>query len=171
LAQFFLEKGTNTLEKMPTIHLTTFIAAPIERVFDLARSIDLHKKSFSQHKEEAVSGVTTGLINLNDTVTWKARHLGKTRFFKSRITALDRPSLFTDEMAEGDFKAYLHEHHFKQVENGAIMIDIIKFEAPYGVVGRLFSKVYLAGYLRKMLEHRNKMIREYAETDKWKGLI
>ena len=29
---------------MPTIHLTTFVAAPAQRVFDLARSIDLHRK-------------------------------------------------------------------------------------------------------------------------------
>lgn len=153
-----------------TIHLTTFIAAPVERVFDLARSIDLHKKSLSHTKEEAVSGVTTGLMTLHDTVTWKARHLGKTRFFKSRISAFERPYFFTDEMAEGDFKTLSHDHHFKQTENGTIMIDIMKFEAPYGGIGRLFSKLYLAGYLRKLLETRNKTIREYAESDKWKGL-
>src|SRR5215211_7351415 len=103
---------------MPTIHLTTFISAPIERVFDLARSIDLHKRSLSHTKEEAVAGTTTGLINLNETVTWKARHLGKTRFFKSKITALEKLNSFSDEMAEGDFKSFLHEHHFKPVENG-----------------------------------------------------
>src|SRR5215212_7328186 len=105
---------------MPTIHLTTFISAPVERVFDLARSIDLHKKSMSHTKEEPVAGVTTGLVNLNDTVTWKARHLGKTRFLKSKITALEKPFSFSDEMAEGDFRALVHKHHFKQVENGTI---------------------------------------------------
>lgn len=157
--------------KMPTIHLTTFIAAPIERVFDLARSIDLHKKSMGHSKEEAVAGVTTGLINLHETVTWKAKHLGKTRFFKSRITALEKPKLFSDEMAEGDFKSYVHEHHFKPVENGTIMIDIINFEAPYRGIGRLFSKLYLTGYMRRMIELRNQSIKDFAETDKWKNLI
>ena len=134
---------------MPTIHLTTFIAAPIERVFDLARSIDLHKKSMAHTREEAVAGVTTGLVNLNDTVTWKGKHLGKTRVFKSRITALEKPILFSDEMAEGDFKSFHHEHHFKQVENGTIMIDIMKFEAPYSSLGKLFCKLYLTSYMRK----------------------
>jgi len=156
---------------MPTIHLTTFIAAPIDRVFDLARSIDLHKKSMSHTKEEPVAGTTSGLINLNETVTWKAKHLGKTRFLKSKITALEKPVLFSDEMAEGDFKTLLHEHHFKQVENGTIMIDIMKFEVPYGSFGRLFSKIYLTNYLRRLLEQRNQVIREYAETDKWKHVL
>ncbi|HYF32405.1 MAG TPA: SRPBCC family protein [Chitinophagaceae bacterium] len=156
---------------MPTIHLTTFIAAPVERVFDLSRSIDLHKKSMLHTKEEAVAGTTTGLINLHDTVTWKGRHLGKTRFFKSRITALEKPFRFSDEMAEGDFKSFVHEHHFKQVDNGTIMIDIIHFEAPYRSLGKLFSKLYLTNYMRRMIESRNQVIKDYAESDKWKNLI
>ena len=156
---------------MPTIHLTTFISAPVERVFDLARSIDLHKKSLSQTKEEAVAGITTGLINLNDTVTWKARHLGKTRFHKSKITALEKPFSFIDEMAESDFKTLHHQHHFKQVENGTIMIDIMNFEVPYGKLGILLSKIYLTNYLKKMLELRNGIIRDYAESEKWRQLL
>ena len=156
---------------MPTIHVTTFIAAPIERVFDLARSIDLHKKSMTHKQEEAVAGTTTGLIGLHDTVTWKARHLGKTRIFKSKITAFEKPFLFSDEMAEGDFRTLKHQHHFKPVENGTIMIDIMDFEAPYGSLGRLFNKLYLTNYLRSLLEHRNQVLREYAESEKWKHVL
>src|SRR5271170_4305479 len=102
---------------MPTIHLTTFIAAPIERVFDLSRSIDLHKKSMSHTSEQAVSGTTSGLIELNETVTWKAKHLFKIRILKTSITQMDKPFLFTDEMVTGDFKRMKHEHHFKKTDN------------------------------------------------------
>ena len=90
---------------MPTIHLTTFIAAPIERVFDLSRSIDLHKKSMAHTNEQAVSGTTTGLIDLHETVTWKAKHLFKTRILKTKITGMEKPFFFTDEMMAGDFKS------------------------------------------------------------------
>src|ERR1035438_7376410 len=103
---------------MPTIHLTTFIAAPIERVFDLSRSIDLHKKSMVHTNEQAVAGTTAGLIELQETVTWKAKHFFRTRVLKVKITAMDRPLSFTDEMLNGDFKSMKHEHHFKQVNNG-----------------------------------------------------
>ena len=70
---------------MPTIHLTTFVAAPVARVFDLARSIEMHKQSMTKHKEEAVAGIRFGLIEKNESVTWKAKHLFKTRFFRSEI--------------------------------------------------------------------------------------
>lgn len=156
---------------MPTIHLTTFIAAPADRVFDLARSIDLHKQSMTKHKEEAVAGVRFGLIEKDETVTWKARHLFKNRILKTRITAMKRPEMFTDEQAEGDFKLLKHEHHFKPCDNGTIMIDIIDFEAPYGTIGKTFNKLYLTKYLRRLIEHRNRVIKEFAEGGKWKGVL
>ena len=156
---------------MASIHLTTFIAAPADRVFDLARSIDLHKQSMTKHKEEAVAGVRFGLIEKDETVTWKARHLFKNRILKTRITAMKKPEMFTDEQAEGDFKLLKHEHHFKPCDNGTIMIDIIDFEAPYGTIGKTFNKLYLTKYLRRLIEHRNRVIKEFAEGGKWKGVL
>lgn len=156
---------------MPLIHCTTFIEAPLERVFDLSRSINLHKKSMEKTREEAVAGTTSGLVQLNDTVTWKAKHLGKLRQMKMKITAMDNPLSFTDEMQEGDFKTIKHEHHFKKVENGTIMIDLFHFETPYGMAGKVFNSLYLTGYLRRLLEQRNRTIKEYAESNKWQHLL
>jgi ligand-binding SRPBCC domain-containing protein len=156
---------------MPTIHLTTFVAAPIERVFDLCRSIDLHKKSMAHTQEVPVAGTTTGLINLNESVTWKARHLMKTRILQSQITAMERPFSFTDEMKKGDFKSLKHDHHFKAIENGTLMIDIMHFESPWGGLGKLINTVYLTSYLQKLLEQRNQVIKEYAESSKWQNVL
>ena len=156
---------------MPTIHLTTFVAAPADRVFDLARSIELHRKSMAHTAEEAIAGTTTGLIGLDETVTWKAKHLFKTRVLKSRITAMERPLSFTDEMVNGDFKSIRHEHHFKRTGNGTLLIDLFHFETPYGGLGRLINRLYLTQYMRGLLELRNKHIKEYAESDKWKFIL
>ncbi|RYY60354.1 MAG: cell division protein [Chitinophagaceae bacterium] len=156
---------------MPSIHLTTFVAAPVERVFDLARSIDLHKHSMTRHKEEAVAGTRFGLIEKGETVTWKAKHLFKTRFLRTRITDMERPTAFTDEQEEGDFRSMKHVHHFKPCENGTIMIDKFDFETPYGAMGKVLARVYLYSYMRKLLEARNKTIKQFAETDQWKKLL
>jgi ligand-binding SRPBCC domain-containing protein len=156
---------------MPTIHLTTFVAAPAERVFDLARSIVLHRKSMAHTNEEAIAGTTSGLIMLDETVTWKARHLGKTRILKSRITAMNAPLSFTDEMVNGDFKSIRHEHHFKRIDNGTLLIDLFHFESPYGGLGRLLNHLFLTNYLKKLLEIRNQSIKEYAESEKWRFIL
>jgi len=153
---------------MPTIHLTTFVAAPAGRVFDLARSIDLHRKSMAHTGEEAIAGTTNGLIGLNETVTWKARHLRKTRILKSKITAMNPPLSFTDEMVQGDFKSL---RHFKQIGNGTLLIDLFTFESPYGGLGKLAERLFLTRYLKNLLETRNKVIKEYAESEKWKFIL
>jgi ligand-binding SRPBCC domain-containing protein len=160
-----------TLADMPNIHLTTFIAAPVERVFDLSRNIDLHKQSMTNHKEEAVAGTRFGLIEKDETVTWKAKHLFKTRFLRTRITEMIKPKIFIDEQSKGDFKMMVHEHHFKPCENGTIMIDLIHFETPYGTVGKWFNILYLTKYVRKLIEQRNKSIKDFAESEKWKKLL
>lgn len=156
---------------MPIIHITTFIAAPVERVFDLSRSIEFHKKSMSHTGEDAVAGVTTGLINLHDTVTWKAKHFRKMRYMKVKITAMNKPFSFTDELEKGDLRSMKHEHHFKQIENGTLMIDIFRFETPYGFIGKAVNKLFLRKYFEKLLQQRNDSLRLYAESDKWKFVL
>lgn len=156
---------------MSHIHLTTFIKAPVERVFDLSRSITLHKISTAKTGEKAIAGVTSGLIGKDETVTWQAKHLYKTRQFTSKITEMQLPLLFVDEMIKGDFKNFRHQHHFKKVENGTIMIDTVDFESPYGVLGKVVNSIFLKKYIEKFLLQRNSMIKEYAESGKWKVIL
>lgn len=156
---------------MPAIHLTTFIAAPVQVVFDLSRHIGVHKESMSKYKEEAVAGTRFGLIEKDETVTWSARHFFKKRFLRSKITEMKKPDMFIDEQVQGDFKMMKHEHHFKPCENGTIVIDLFYFESPYGFLGKWFNSLYLSNYMKRLLEQRNRTIKEIAESDKWKKLL
>ena len=168
---FFRLSRIQNLREMTLIHLTTFIAAPAERVFDLCRSIDLHKKSMSHVQEEAVAGARTGLIEQDETVTWKAKHLFRTRILKVRITEMKKGLFYTNEMAEGDFKKMKHEHHFKKVDNGTILINLFSFETPYGLLGKMAEKLFLKRYFRKLLAQRVAAIKDYAESEKWRHIL
>jgi ligand-binding SRPBCC domain-containing protein len=156
---------------MPYIHLTTFIAAPIERVFDLSRSIDLHKVSMQKYGEVPVQGTTFGLLADGETVTWKAKHLFKERFLKAKLTFFKRPYLFIDEQVEGPFKSLKHEHYFKAIQNGTLLIDQFRFETGRGKAGALFNNLYLTRYMERLLEERNKTIKEVAETAQWQKFL
>ena len=152
------------------IHLTTVIHASREIVFNLSRSIDLHKISTAQTSEEAIAGTTTGLIALNETVTWKAKHLFKNRTMTVKITHMEPYQYFEDAMQEGDFKSFRHEHHFKQMENGTIMTDLVEFESPFGFFGTCIDNFFMAKYLEKLLKIRNQTIKQFAENGEWKKL-
>jgi ligand-binding SRPBCC domain-containing protein len=156
---------------MPHIHLTTVIYAPVERVFDLSRSIYLHKKSMEHTNEQAIAGTTVGLINEGETVTWQAKHLRKQRMLKVKITSMKLYESFTDEMMEGDFKNMQHHHHFKPIANGTVMIDEFIFQSPYGFIGNLVNRFYLTNYMKQLLTNRNEIIKQYAESNKWKIVL
>jgi len=151
-----------------TIELSTHINATIERCFDLARSIDLHIISTKQTGEQAIAGRTTGLIELGETVTWRAKHLGVWQTLTSKITEFDYPNSFTDEMVKGAFKSFRHEHLFFAINGQTVMKDIFIFETPYGWLGRLVNYLFLGAYMERLLVKRNQVIKEAAETADFK---
>ena len=156
---------------MPKIELTTEIDSKIDICFDLARSIDLHKISTEKTNEEAIEGKVSGLIKLNEYVTWQATHFGIKQKLTSKITVYERPHYFVDEQLKGIFKSIRHEHKFEQFVERVIMTDIFEFHSPFGLLGKLFDKLILTNYLQKLLIDRNKVIKEFAETDKWKLVL
>src|SRR4051812_8395606 len=132
---------------MPVIELTTLVRAPRERLFDLSRSIDAHQESAKATQERAIAGVTTGLIGLNDLVTWEARHFAIRQKLTVRITRLDRPRHFQDVMESGAFKRMTHDHYFSDNATGTVMLDRVEFESPFGLLGRI-ADLFLTTYMR-----------------------
>ena len=151
---------------MQTIKLTTIINAPLAECFDLSRSINLHIQSMINSNEKAIPGKTSGLIDLGESVTWEAKHFYLKFKLTSKITQLERPLKFVDEMINGPFKKMTHEHIFYQKGAEVEMIDLFQFESPFGILGILIDKLLLTNYMRKLLIERNKTIKQAAETKK-----
>ncbi|PWJ57097.1 hypothetical protein CLV98_10816 [Dyadobacter jejuensis] len=156
---------------MPRIELRTEIKASKDIVFDLSRSIDLHKISTKHTHETAIAGKTSGLIGMGESVTWRAKHFGVYQLLTSKITEFERPNVFVDEMVKGAFKCFRHEHHFTDLNGGTLMIDYFYYEAPLGILGRLADKLFLLSYMTRLLIDRNRVVKEFAETDNWEKIL
>ncbi|MGO4544073.1 cell division protein [Paenibacillus sp. 2TAB23] len=141
-----------------------YIEAPIAICFDMARDIDIHTKTVWKHtREKAVAGVTKGLIQKGELVTFEATHFGVRQRLTSKISEMVVPSFFVDETQRGAFKSLRHEHLFEKRGKGTLMTDVLRFEAPLGVLGWFAERVILKRYMRKFLEHRNKQLKILAE--------
>lgn len=147
---------------MPIIHLTTRIASPVEVCFDLARSVDAHVASTVDTGERVVDGVTSGLLSLGDEVTWEAVHLGVRQRLRVRITELDPPRRFVDEMVSGAFHRFRHVHEFFAEDGGTRMVDLLDFASPLGPLGHLADTLVLRRYLTSFLRRRNAALRSMA---------
>ena len=152
---------------MSRIELTTRIRAPRERVFDLARDIDAHVASATGTDEHPVEGKgkTSGLMELGDEATWRARHFGVVQELTSRITAFDRPRHFRDSMVRGAFARFDHDHFFDEDGGLTVARDVFDFTAPLGPLGKLADAVFLERYMRRFLEERMRVLKEMAERD------
>jgi ligand-binding SRPBCC domain-containing protein len=154
---------------MVRIELVTNIAGPIERCFDLSRSIVLHMASTDWTGERAIAGVTSGLIGLDQEVTWQGRHFGLRIQHTSRITAFDRPRHFQDCMVRGVFRSFCHDHYFESIPGQTRMKDLMVFEAPVGL--RSLVESALDRHMRSLLDRRNRCIKRVAESDEWRNFL
>ncbi len=145
----------------------TVIRAPIERCFDLARSVEVHLAGNAGSGETAVNGggVSCGLIGMGQQVTWRAKHFGVWQNLTSEITAMQRPSYFQDTMIQGPFQFMKHDHFFRALSPGETeMHDVFCFAGPLLILGRLAEIVFLRHYLQALLRERNAVLKKIAES-------
>jgi ligand-binding SRPBCC domain-containing protein len=149
---------------MPTIRLETCILAPVERCFDLSLSVDVHDGSMVHTHERPIAGMMTGMMQLGDTVTWEAVHFGIKQRLRSNITAYERPYRFIDEIIQGIFQEVHHAHDFVSRLPGTLMIDVFRFHAPLGILGRMAETLFLTRYMKTPLLTRNHYLKQRAEA-------
>lgn len=159
---------------MVTLEEITVIRAPIERCFDLARSVEVHLAGNVHSGESAVAtgGVTSGLIDLGQRVTWRAKHFGVWHSLTSEITAMDRPASFQDTMVQGIFRFMQHDHLFRELSNDVTeMKDVFCFASPIPGLGRVAEILVLRRYMKALLNERNAAIKEIAESNDWPAYL
>ena len=151
---------------MIAIEEVLVIRAPIERCFDMARSVEVHLLGNIHCGEQAIvtGGVTSGLLKLGDRVTFRAKHFLIWHQLTSEIAAMERPTHFQDAMVEGIFRAMRHDRYFRPVGAGETeMRDVFTFAAPIPILGRIAEIAFLGRYMRTLLRERMSAIRIVAE--------
>ena len=158
------------------IHLEehTEIHAPMQRCFDLARSVEVHLLSNVHSGEQALAtgGITSGLVGLNGEVTWRARHLGVWQNLTSRTTGFRAPEFFQVTMVRGIFRVMQADHVFRTLPGGVTeMVDRFRVAAPLPVLGVIAERLFLRRYMRALLLERNAVIKRVAESEEWRQYL
>jgi ligand-binding SRPBCC domain-containing protein len=118
-----------------------------------------------------VAGKTSGLCESGDIITWRAKHFGIYQYLTVKITSLNYPTYFQDQMVKGAFAFFNHDHYFHSKGDETIMEDVFCFSAPLGLLGLLAEWLFLEKYMRRLLTKRNAVIKELAESGEWKQIL
>jgi hypothetical protein len=152
----------------------TVVEAPIERCFDLARSVEVHLVANIHSGEQAlaIGDITSGLPELSQQVTWRAKHFGLWQNLTSRFTAMRPPTYFQATMVKGIFRSMQADHYFRTLPSGATeMKDLFRVVAPLPVLGPLAETLFLRRYMLRLLRERNAVIKQIAESEEWQHYL
>lgn len=156
---------------MPVIKHQQWIASPPQVCFDLARSVDIHTKTTADTNERAVGGVTEGLLEKGDRVTWEAVHLGIRQRLTAEIIHMEQPFVFVDVMVQGAFRSFTHTHECAEKCGGTLMIDTFEYASPFGLLGRAADWLFLEKYMKKFIILRAQGLKKLAESEEVHSFI
>ncbi len=78
----------------------------------------------------------------------------------TEITQVEHEKYFIDEQRFGPYKFWHHQHHFKAVDGGTEMTDILTYGLPMGIFGRMANEIFVAARLQHIFDFRKKKVIE-----------
>jgi ligand-binding SRPBCC domain-containing protein len=78
----------------------------------------------------------------------------------TEIKTVKENQFFVDEQRQGPYTIWHHEHHFKEVEGGVEMTDIVSYVLPFGILGKLVHPIIVRKKLEEIFAYRFKKVDE-----------
>jgi ligand-binding SRPBCC domain-containing protein len=86
--------------------------------------------------------------------------LGIPLFWMTEITQVSEGRYFIDEQRVGPYRIWHHQHHFKAVEDGVEMTDVVHYQLPLGFIGALAHRIFVRRQLESIFEFRRQKLLE-----------
>jgi len=147
---------------MKTLMKKTQINCEVEKLFDFHMDSNNIKKITPQNiKVELLND--DGSSYVGKIVKIKTTKFFIPTYWEVRIEKLQKPNILIDIALKSPFKYWRHQHIFNKKENGCELVDIIDYELPFGVLGRLIEPL-LTRDIKHMFEYRHSKTKEILES-------
>ncbi len=139
----------------------TFVPASLDKTWDFFTSplnlakitpMEMNFVVTSNYKPD--EKVYAGMI-----ITYKVTPLmGITVDWMTEITHVKEKEYFIDEQRFGPYALWHHQHHFKEVDGGVLMTDILNYAMPYGFIGRIANNWFVEKKVKSIFDYRENAI-------------
>ena len=86
--------------------------------------------------------------------------LGIPLYWMTEITQVKDKEYFIDEQRFGPYSLWHHQHHFKAIEGGVEMTDIVHYKNPMWLFGRIANTLFVQKKLKDIFDYRFKKVEE-----------
>lgn len=121
------------LEKMTPSHLSFKILSPI-------KGVEMYPGMIIQYKVSPLLGIP---------MNWM-----------TEITQIRHHEFFIDDQRAGPYAIWHHQHHFKAIEGGTEMTDILHYQVPFGPIGSIANWLFVERMVEQIFVHREEAVRE-----------
>lgn len=80
--------------------------------------------------------------------------------WSTEITQIREHKYFIDNQIQGPYKIWHHEHHFKEINNGTEMRDVLFYGVPFGLLGQILHKLFIRKRVQEIFDFRETKIKE-----------
>ena len=148
--------------KVYTKEYKTFLPLNIEEAWDFFSS----PRNLAKITPEHMGFIITSKFNDEKMypgmlITYKVSPLmGIQMDWCTEITHVIDKKYFVDEQRFGPYAMWHHQHHFKIVDGGIEMTDIVNYAVPMGILGRMMNSIMISNEIEKIFSFREKKIKE-----------
>lgn len=149
-----------TVQKIPVSieEAWNFFSSPVN--LQAITPADMSFKIISNHQDEKM--YTGQVIEYNVCPILKIP-----MYWMTEITHVEELKYFVDVQRKGPYSFWHHQHHFKKIEGGVEMIDIVHYKNPLGFMGEAANFLFVKRQLKKIFEYRFNKTEEI--FGKWEG--
>lgn len=94
------------------------------------------------------------VLSLGSRLTFSVHGYGIPQQLVHEITMFERPERFVEEQVQGPMRQWRHEHVLETGASGAVLVDVIEFKPPGGLVGLMLNERRIRESLERGFEYR-----------------
>lgn len=72
----------------------------------------------------------------------------------TEITHVEKLRFFVDEQRKGPYRIWHHQHHFRAIDGGVEMTDLVHYQLPFGVLGSIAYAITVQSKLKDIFAYR-----------------
>lgn len=142
------------------LHRVQLIPAPLDEVWSFfADPGNLLRITPPDMHFEVISVSQGPHIYAGQLIEYKLRPLPWLRtFWLTEITQVEERHYFVDEQRRGPYKLWHHQHHFREIQDGVEMTDLVHYLIPFGFLGDLVGALFVRRRLEEIFAYRRKVV-------------
>ncbi len=137
---------------------TTFIAAPLDRVFEFFGARENLARITPPQMHFRITNGPSRRLREGDRIEYALRIAGVPMRWRTLIAIWREGEVFADLQERGPYKYWLHTHTFKAADGGVEMHDRVDYELPMGWLGNLVAGRFVRRELERIFDFRGEAV-------------